>query len=362
MTTETPRPSNPDEALADLRRRMEALDAEILRLRDARADLAAEVGRIRSGRGDTSREGAILDRLVAAHPGLNHGVTHEPLFQEVQSAFNRVEKPRKVAFLGPAGNFTHRAVEACFGLEVQCLPFGTMTAVFRAIERGQAEVGVVPLESATDGVVDSTVDNFLSSPLRISGEIALPVSVALLAHPGLEMARVARVYSHPKTLTRCRRWLEENLPSVTLVEVPSSSEAAQMAMEDPQGAAAASEIAVRIFGLDVLGREIQDLEGDAMRFLVLGHEQPAPTGKDRSTVLVTVKDTPGTLMGLLEPFARRGLNLSRLETRPSHLPGAETAIYLEMDGHAAEDALASALAQLRPHCATLKVLGSYPRP
>lgn len=361
MTSETPLPRNPEEALADLRRRMEATDAEILRLRNLRADLAAEVGHIRSGRGAASPEGAILDRLVAAHPGLNHGVSHEPLFQEVHSAFNRVEKPMRVAFLGPAGNFTHRAVEARFGLGVQCLPFGTLNAVFRAIERGQAEVGVVPLESAMDGVVDSIVDNFLSSPLRISGEISLPVSVALLAHPGLAMERVARVYSHPKTLTRCRRWLEEKLPSVTLVEVPSSSEASQMAMEDPQGAAVASETAVRIFGLDVLGREIQDLEGDAMRFLVVGHEQPEPSGRDRSTVLLTVKDGPGTLMGLLEPFARRGVNLSRLETRPSRLEASEQAIYLEVDGHASDDALVTALAQLRPHCSTIKVLGSYPR-
>jgi len=221
---------------------------------------------------------------------------------------------------------------------------------------------VVPLESAMDGVVDSIVDNFLSSPLKITGEISLPVSVALLAHPGLTMDRVMRAYSHPKTLTRCRVWLEEKLPSVTLVEVPSSSEAAQMAMEDPEGAAVASEIAVRIFGLDVLAREIQDLEGDAMRFLVLGEGQPAPTGRDRSTVLLTVKDAPGTLMGLLEPFARRGVNLFRLETRPSHLSASEQAIYLEVDGHASDDALTGALAQLRPHCLTLKVLGSYPRP
>ena len=349
----------PETQLADLRRRLEETDAEIARLRGRRSELAVQLGRVRTE--GSSAEGTALGlaQQAAGHPP--HHPEQDSIFQEVHSARTSLEQPRKVAFLGPPGTFTHLAVEREFGSKVRVIPCGTMAGVFHAVEQGRAEAGVVPVESATEGVVDSTLDNFLDSSLQIVAEIALPVSIALLAYPGLDLAGVARVYAHPKTLARCRRWLDEQLASVVVVEVPSSAEAARMTMEDPQGASVASETAVRIFGLDVLAREIQDPDCYPIRFLVLGHGRSEATGRDRTTLLLTVKDGPGALMALLEPIARRGVNLSRIENgRILHHAG-EQAIYLDLEGHATDATLVSAMEDLRAHCLALKVLGSYPR-
>lgn len=346
--------SSPETQLADLRRRLEETEAEILRLRSQRSDLATQVGRVKS-----DLEGSRLQGSPGA--GYQHQGEQESIFQEVHSARNSLEQPRKVAFLGPPGTFTHMAVEREFGPKVRAFPCGTMAGVFRAVEQGRAEAGVVPVESATEGVVDSTLDNFLDSSLQIAGEIALPVSIALLTYPGLEQASIARVYAHPKTLVRCRRWLDEQLPSVVVVDVPSSAEAAHMTMEDPQGASVASETAVRIFGLDVLAHEIQDPDCYPIRFLVLGHGHSEATGRDRTTLLFTVKDGPGALMTLLEPLAKRGVNITRIENgRILHHAG-EQAVYLDLDGHTTDPALVSAMEELQQHCISMKILGSYPR-
>ncbi len=348
-----------DTQLAELRRRLEETDAEIHRLRTQRSDLAFQAGRLRSALEEAAPRGPATPP-AGARPG-HLGAEQESIFQEVHSARTSLEQPSKVAFLGPPGTFTHLAVEREFGAKVRAIPCGTMTAVFRAVEQGRADVGVVPVESATEGGVDSTLDNFLDSSLQIVAELALPVSVALLAYPGLDLAGIARIYAHPKTLARCRRWLDETLPSAVRVEVPSSAEGARMTMDDPQGASVASETAVRIFGLDVLAREIQDPDCYPIRFLVLGHGVAAASGRDRTTLLLTVKDGPGALLALLEPLARRAVNLTRIENgRILHHAG-EQAIYLDLEGHASDVALVSAMAELRGHCLALKVLGSYPR-
>lgn len=344
---------SPQEPVDVLRRRLHETDAELLRLRNLRADLAFQVGKASTAA--PAPRPAPADTLVRPHP------EHDSIFQEVLSARGDLEHPRKVAFLGPPGTFTHLAVERAFGPQVRGLPCGTMAAVFRTVEQGRAEAGVVPVESATEGVVDSTLDHFLVSDLQITAEIAVPLSIALLGYPGLDLGGVARVYAHPKTLARCRRWLEERLPRAVVVEVPSSAEAARMTMEDPGGASVASEMAVRIFGLDVLARNVQDADCEPVRFLVLGHGQSDATGQDRTTLLVTVRDTAGALMALLEPLARRGVNLSRIENGRIHHHAGEQAIYLDLDGHASDPALVDALAELGEHCLALKVLGSYPR-
>lgn len=342
-------PASPSQ-IESLRSRLEETDAEILRLRNLRAELAFQVGKAR-----TAAAPPPAPAEVRPHP------EHDSIFQEVQSARGDLEHPRRIAFLGPPATFTHLAVERSFGPQVRGLPCGTMAAVFRAVEQGRAEAGVVPVESATEGVVDSTLDHFLESDLRITAQIVLPASIALLGYPGLDLAGASRVYAHPKTLARCRRWLEERLPQALVVEVPSSAEAARMTLEDPAGAAVATEMAERIFGLDVLARDLQDPEADPARFLVLGHGQPEPSGDDQTTLLITVRDTPGALMALLAPLARRGLNLSRIENGRIHHHAGEQAIYLDLDGHAGEPALQDALEELKGHCLALKVLGSYPR-
>jgi chorismate mutase/prephenate dehydratase len=343
------------------------VDDGLLRLLDRRATLAAEVGRLKAAAAPEGpfhvprREREILARLEAEPGGPFPRAAVRGIFQDIMSACLSLEKPLRVAFLGPEGSFTHLAARQQFGGSSQALPQGTIEAVFRAVERGGAEYGVVPVENATEGSVDSTLDAFLDSPLRICAEVLLPVDQALLLRPGLDLASVRRVYSHPQALGQCRRWLEANLPRADRIEAPSTSEAARLAREDAEGAALASELAADLHGLRVAFTRIQDLAANATRFLVLGPRSSEPTGRDRTTLLAMAQDGPGALLRLLEPLARRGLNLSRIQSRPTRRKLWEYAFFLDVEGHAEEPRVAGALAELQGACASLQVLGSYPQ-
>ncbi len=357
----------PPTDLAALRRAIDAVDDQLLDLLNRRAALAAEVGRRKAALAPEApfhaprREREVLGRLAAANPGPFPAAAVRTVFQEIMSACLSLEKPLRVAFLGPEGTFTHLAARHQFGGSGQALPQGTIQAVFQAVARGAADYGVVPVENATEGAVDSTLDAFLDSPLRICAEILLPVDQALLMRPELDLGAVRRVYSHPQALGQCRRWLEAHLPGADRIEAPSTSEAARLAREDAEGAAVASELAADLFGLKVAEARIQDLAANATRFLVLGREDAEPTGRDRTSLLALAPDGPGALLRLLEPLARHGLNLSRIQSRPTRRRLWEYAFFLDVEGHAADAALREALADLRAASVSLKVLGSYPR-
>ncbi len=360
----TPTPIDP---LKHLRQAIDAVDDEVLALLNRRAGLAAQVGLLKLAAAPETlfhaprREREILARLEAENGGPFPATAVRTIFQEIMSACLSLEKPLRVAFLGPEGSFTHLAARHQFGGSSQPLPLGTIQAVFQAVERARADYGVVPVENATEGAVDSTLDAFLDSPLRICAEILLPVDQALLLRPELELGAVRRVYSHPQALGQCRRWLEAHLPQADRIEAPSTSEAARLAREDAEGAAVASELAAELFGLKVAETRIQDLAANATRFLVLGSKVAEPTGRDRTTLLAMAQDGPGALLRLLEPLARRGLNLSRIQSRPTRRKLWEYAFFLDVEGHAADPLLAEALVDLQGACASLKVLGSYPR-
>ncbi|WP_243322870.1 prephenate dehydratase [Geothrix sp. SG200] len=354
-------------SLPGLRQAIDAVDDQVLALLNRRATLAAEVGRLKAAAAPDAlfhapaREREVLARLEAASAGPFPAPAVRTVFQEIMSACLSLEKPLRVAFLGPEGTFTHLAARHQFGGSGQALPQGTIQAVFQAVERQRADYGVVPVENATEGAVDSTLDAFLDSSLAICAEILLPVDQALLMRPELEVGGVRRVYSHPQALGQCRRWLEAHLPGADRIEAPSTSEAARLAREDAEGAAVASELAADLFGLRVAETKIQDLAANATRFLVLGPRSAEPTGRDRTTLLAMAQDGPGALLRLLEPLARRGLNLSRIQSRPTRRKLWEYVFFLDVEGHAADPALAEALEELRGVCASLKVLGSYPR-
>ncbi len=353
--------------LSSLRQAIDAVDDQVLALLNHRAGLAAEVGRLKAVSAPEApfhvprREREVLARLEAANPGPFPSAAVRTVFQEVMSACLSLEKPLRVAFLGPEGTFTHLAARQQFGGSSQALPQGTIAAVFQAVERQRADYGVVPVENATEGAVESTLDAFLDSPVRICAEILLPVDQALLLRPDLDLGSVRRVYSHPQALGQCRRWLETNLPHADRVEAPSTSEAARLAREDAEGAAVASEMAAELFGLKVAETKIQDLAANATRFIVLGPKASEPTGRDRTTLLAMAQDGPGALLRLLEPLARRGLNLSRIQSRPTRRKLWEYAFFLDVEGHEADPLMAEALTDLRDACASLKVLGSYPQ-
>ncbi|HTT69589.1 MAG TPA: prephenate dehydratase [Anaeromyxobacteraceae bacterium] len=353
--------------LAELRARIDAVDERLLTLLNERARIASEVGELkRSAQPEAAfhapaREREILARLEGLNPGPFPKEAIRPVFQEIMSACLSLERPLRVAFLGPEGTFSHQAAKFQFGLSAQVLPERSIPAVFRAVERALADYGVVPVENATEGMVDSTLDAFLESPLRIVAEILLPADEALLIRHDLAPAQVRRVYALPEALGRCQRWLSQHLPQATPIVTSSTLEAARLAREDGEGAAVASELTARLFDLKAAAESIQDLASDATRFWVIGRTPSASTGRDRTSLVVTVKDSPGVLLRLLEPLARRGINLTRVESRPTRRRAWEYAFFLDLDGHATDREVAAALEEMAKASSGVKLLGSYPR-
>ena len=350
--------------LPELRARIDAIDDAILRLLNERAELAGRVGELKRGGPASfyvpSRERAIVSRLQELNPGPFPTDSLRPVFQEIFSACLALEKGLRIAYLGPEGTFTHQAMKHQFGLSAHGIAAPTIAAVFDEVEKGRAEFGVVPVENSTEGVVNHTLDTFLESTLKISAEIILEVDQCLLARPGLAMASIHRVYSHPQGFGQCRAWLETHLPQAARIEAASTAEAARLAREDPEGGTIASELAADLFDLVVLKESIQDLKGNATRFLVLGREQAEPTGSDKTSLLVITRDGPGVLHGMLEPFARSGLNLTKIESRPSRRKAWENVFFLDVLGHQRSEPLATVLGSMGSHCELVKVLGSYP--
>jgi chorismate mutase / prephenate dehydratase len=351
--------------LDELRQAIDAVDDELLQLLNRRARLVAQVGSLKEERRlpfyVPRRERAIVERLVAENPGPFPTPAIRAVFQEVFSACLSLEKGLRVAYLGPEATFTHMAVTHQFGLSARAAPVGTIAGVFAEVEQGRADFGVVPVENSTEGAVLSTLDTFLDSPLKISAEIVLDIAQCLLVRPGLELRDVQRVYSHPQALGQCRKWLTANLPHAAQVEAPSTAEAARIAREDASGAAIASELAGRLHDLVIAAEAIQDLADNATRFLVIGREQAHATGKDGTSLLLLVKDGPGALLRLLQPFSDEGVNLTKIESRPSRRRPWESAFFLDLEGHLEDGAVARALATVAGRAETCKVLGSYPR-
>jgi chorismate mutase/prephenate dehydratase len=352
-------------ALAELRAQIDAVDDQILRLLNERAALVRQVSALKE-RHDIpfyvpSRERQIVERLVAHNPGPFPSSALQPVFQEIFSACLTLESVIRVAYLGPEGTFTHQAVRRQFGTSARSIPCGTIGLVFAEVERGGADFGVVPIENSTEGVVNHTLDTFIDTELSICAEIALEVSQCLLVKADLEQNAIRRVYSHPQALGQCRRWITGNLPQATLIESPSTAEAARLAREDSAGAAIGSEMAARLHDLIVLRRRIEDAEHNVTRFLLIGRRQAEPTGRDKTSILVSLGDRPGSLFSVLQPFAANGVNLTRIESRPAPKKSWEYIFFIDVDGHVFDPPITKALAECGRVADEVKVLGSYPK-
>ena len=350
--------------LNELRRQIDAIDDQILDLLNRRAGVVIEVGRAKAGEQKEfyvpSREQAIYERLTAASAGPFPKEAIRRVFREIISASLSLEQPMKVAFLGPQATFTHVAAMQQFGFSAQLVPQKSIPAVFDEVLRGRAHYGVVPVENSNEGVVSHTLDMFMESDLKINAEILLAISHDLLSRSG-RIEDVRKVVSHPQALAQCRKWLEENLPDVPLVDVASTALAAQMAAEDETAAAVASEMAATLYGLQVLKPKIEDNPNNFTRFLVIGTKTPERSGRDKTSVMFSTKDEPGILYRMLEPFSKRGINLSKIESRPMKKKAWEYIFFLDMEGHIAEEGVFAAIEELNGYCQFLKVLGSYPR-
>ncbi|MCO6442292.1 MAG: prephenate dehydratase [Nitrococcus mobilis] len=352
--------------LESVRARIDAIDDEILRLINERAQAAQEVARIKRAAGEDgdlyrpAREVEVLKRIGAANAGPLADEDVIRLFRELMSACLALQQPLQVAFLGPEGTFTQEAALKHFGHGIRALALESVDAVFREVESGNADYGVVPVENSTEGVVTHTLDCFMVSPLQIVGELELPIRHCL-ASMETDWSAICQVFSHPQGLAQCRAWLDQHLPGAQRLPVSSTAEAARLAAETSQSAAVAGQAAMQRYGLTVLSSNIQDGAANTTRFLVLGAHSPPPTGVDKTSIVVSRADKPGGLATLLAPLARYGLNMSRIESRPSRQGMWQYVFFIDILGHAEDSNLRRALDEMQQLASLLKILGSYPR-
>jgi len=346
--------------LRQLRNRIDALDQEILKLVSERAAAAHAIGKLK-GDGPVyrpEREAQVLRQITGRNPGPlpDQAVTH--LFSEIISACRALEDALSVACLGPKGTFSEEAVVKHFGSQTPATLCGSIDEVFRAVEAGSVGYGVVPVENSTEGAVGRTLDNLLSTPLRICGEVVLPVHQNLLSRAAT-IAAVTRIYSHAQSLAQCSRWLNQNCPRAELVPVASNAEAARMAAE-ADTAAIAGRSAAELYGLPVLAANIEDEPNNTTRFAVIARQEVPPSGNDKTSLVMSIRNIPGAIHELLTPLARCGVSMTRLESRPSRTGLWEYVFFVDLEGHQTEDKVARALDEMRGIAAFLKILGSYP--
>jgi chorismate mutase/prephenate dehydratase len=350
--------------LPELRQSIDTVDNQLLELLNERARLVQEVGAIKHELKQPfyvpDRERQILERLQTQNSGPFPTEALRPVFSEIISACLSLEHPLKVAFFGPEATFTHAAARSRFGLSARYVPAATVASVFDEVEKGLADLGVVPIENSTEGVVNSTHDMLVDSNLRISAEITMQVHHCLLTRSGT-LDGIQKVYSHPQALGQCRKWLSTNLPAVAQIEVASTALAARLTRDDPVAAAVASELAGQLYDLKIAKRRIQDEVNNVTRFLVIGRETAPATGRDKTSILFSLHDRPGVLFEVLRPLADAGLNLSRIESRPSRKRLWDYVFFIDVDGHEADAKVQAAIEALGKSCEFVKVLGSYPR-
>lgn len=352
--------------LADIRDRINALDAELQNLINERAKLAQEVAGVKQEQGDDAvfyrpeREAQVLREVLERNQGPLPGEEMARLFREIMSACLALEQPMQVAFLGPEGTFTQAAALKHFGHSVNTLSMSAIDEVFREVESGAAHYGVVPIENSTEGVINHTLDMFVSSSLTICGEVELRVHHHLLSADG-DRAKVKRIYSHQQSLAQCREWLDANCAGIERVPVSSNAEAARLAQYENEAAAIAGEVAAEMYELKTIEANIEDNPDNTTRFLVIGRQLTPPSGDDKTSLLVAASNKPGALFRLLKPFADSGISMSRIESRPSRLANWEYVFFIDFDGHVKDAEAAACLAALRKETTLFKVLGSYPR-
>ncbi len=361
--------------LKKLRKEIDALDQQIHTLLNQRAVCAQRVADVKlnefeeNSNGDLSqvmfyrpeREAQVLQKVMDRNQGPLSDKTVAHIFREVMSACLALEKPMEVAYLGPEGTFTQAATLKQFGHAVVSLPQETIADVFSQVESGQCHYGVVPVENSTEGMVTHTLDNFMASPLKICGEVELPIHHHLLASKATPAEKVTRICAHQQALAQCRQWLDVNWPAVEHCAVASNGEAARMALEMEGVAAIAGDLAAEKYGLMKLAENIEDLADNTTRFLVIGREEVPPSGKDKTSIVVSTHNKPGALLHLLEPFHKAGVSLTRLDTRPSRTEAWAYVFFIEFEGHQDDGTIKSILSGLQEQSILLKPLGSYPK-
>ncbi len=349
--------------LDDWRSRINDLDNQILQLLTQRAEAALQIGDLKRRQDAPSyapeREAEILRRLTALNAGPLPADTVAAVWREILSGCRALESPLTVAYLGPQATFTHQAALQQFGAAAGYRPARSIGEVFDDVERARAGFGVVPVENSTEGAVNMTLDRLTVSDALICGELRLDITQHLLSRAG-ELSEIKRIISHPQALAQCRGWLAEHLPDVPTEEMLSTAAAAELAASDATVAAIASELAARLYGVPVLRARIEDNPHNATRFLVVGRPPIGPTGRDKTSICFAMKNEPGALYRILEPLARAGINLTKIESRPAKQGPWEYVIFVDLEGHRETAEVASVLREIGERTLFLKILGSYP--
>jgi len=349
-----------DDELLRLRQEIDSIDAEMLARLSRRAEVAHRIGEIKRGNiYRPEREAQVLRRLAETNPGPLPGTAVQRIFREIMSACLALEQPLSIAYLGPEGTFSEAAARKHFGSGPTLEPVSSIDEVFRAVEAGNADYGVVPVENSTEGAVGRTQDLLLTSPAKLCGEVKLPVRQNLLSRAA-GVGAVRRVYSHAQSLGQCHEWLTRNLPDVPRIPVASNGEAARLAAEDPDAAALAGEAAGERYGLTTLAAGVEDDPNNTTRFLVIACHDAGPSGKDKTSLVCSAPNQPGAMHALLEPLARHGVSMTNLQSRPARSGLWEYVFYIDIEGHQSTATVAAALAELQARAAFVKVLGSYP--
>ena len=358
--------ATPTPALSDVRAKIDGIDRQIQSLIAERAQFAHQVGKAKGKLAAAvdyyrpEREAQVLRMVVDRNEGPLSDEVLVHVFREIMSACLAQQEPLKIGYLGPEGTFSQQAVLKHFGRSAHGLPLASIEEVFQEVASGNADFGVVPVENSGQGTIQITLDMFLTSDLKICGEVELRVHQFLMSRSG-RIDDIERIYAHPQSFAQTAGWLRANLPKVEKVPVSSNAEGARRARGNDDAAAIGGESAAHVYGLKkVVMSPIQDDKDNTTRFLVIGRSLFPPSGHDRTSVLVFIHDKPGALFEVLSPFARHGISMNRIESRPSHHAKWEYGFFIDLAGHIDDDAMKLALAELKQHSAQIKVLGSYP--
>ncbi len=353
-----------DDKLKPLREQIDAIDAQLLALLNQRARVAQDVGHVKAETNAPvfrpEREAQVLSRIAESNPGPLAAADLQSIFREVMSACRALEKRVSVAYLGPAGTYSEQAVWKQFGQAVEGLACVSIDEIFRSVEAGTAEFGVVPVENSTEGTINRTLDLLMRTTLTISGEVALPVQHSLMTQSG-HMDGIQRICAHSQALAQCQAWLNEHYPQMERRAVASNGEAARMASEDRSVAAIAGDMAAKRYSLAIAHAHIQDDPHNRTRFFVIGTLQPGVSGRDQTSLVLSVPNKAGAVYELLAPLAKHGVSMTRFESRPARTGRWDYVFFVDIDGHAQDAKVAQALAELQSQAALFKVLGSYPR-
>ena len=350
-------------SLDKLRKQIDKLDAKLVELLNERVSVALEIGKTKKEQGGEiyvpAREKAVFERICELNKqGPLPDKSARAIYREIMSAALALESNLKISYLGPPATFTHQAARSKFGASVEYHPAGSIADVFSAVENGNADYGVVPIENSTEGAVTHTFDQFTGTTLKICAEIYLPISLCLMASVPRE--KVSRICTKQEALGQCRRWLNANMSGIEFDAVNSTTLAAEMASQS-DCAAVASKFAAELYGLDILAENIQDVSGNTTRFLVIGRTCSEPTGEDKTSIYFGIKDKVGALHDTLDTLKNNGINMSKIESRPSGDKVWEYVFFVDFEGHADSPNVKKALKEMEEHCAVLTVLGSYPK-